>query len=87
MSLIEIILGLPTTMFVLLAVFLVFYIFGLTFGTFDIIDSRQRKYGGLRKHDQTGFEAAVEVLKWPLLWPLYVPILIGRNMPKLWQRR
>jgi len=87
MSLVEMVLGLHIIIRVLIAIFVVFYLFGLTFGTFDILDTRQRKYGGLRKHDQTGFEAAVEVLKWPVLWPLYVPILIGRNLPKLWQRR
>lgn len=87
MSLVEIILGLPTIILVLLVIFLVFYVFVLTFGTFDIIDSRQRKYGGIRKHDQTGLEAAIEVLKWPVLWPVYVPIVIGQNLPKLWQRR
>ena len=87
MSLVEMIYGLTVIIHVLLAVFLVFYLFGLIFGTFDTIDTRQRKYGGIRKYNQTGLEAAVEVLKWPVLWPLYVPILIGRNIPKLWQRR
>jgi uncharacterized membrane protein len=87
MSLTSFIFGLPIIIRIVLTIFLVVYSFGLIFGTFDTIDTRQRKYGGIRKYNQTGLEAAVEVFKWPVLWPLYVPILIGRNIPNLWQRR